>query len=94
MGTTLCAARFCADKERLYIAHVGDSRAYRFRAGHFERMTTDHTFGALGATGPTAKLLSRAVGVSPTVPVDVILGKPEAGGPLPSLLRWVEQNAS
>jgi len=41
MGTTLTVAySFCAD---LFIAHVGDSRAYLFREGHIHRLTRDHT---------------------------------------------------
>lgn len=76
MGTTVCAVRFLANKQRLYIGHVGDSRAYRFRDGVLKQMTSDHTMKDLGATGPTAAHLSRAVGVWPTVPIDILLGKP------------------
>jgi protein phosphatase len=42
MGTTLSAAWFRAD--RVCIAHVGDSRVYRWRQGRLERLTTDHSF--------------------------------------------------
>jgi serine/threonine protein phosphatase PrpC len=41
MGTTLAAAWFRG--ERVCIAHVGDSRVYRFREGRIERLTTDHS---------------------------------------------------
>lgn len=41
MGTTLTLALVLCD--RLYLAHAGDSRAYRLRAGGLERLTTDHT---------------------------------------------------
>ncbi len=41
MGTTLAAAWFRG--ERVCIAHVGDSRVYRFRSGRLERLTTDHS---------------------------------------------------
>jgi protein phosphatase len=42
MGTTLALAWFQGD--RVSIAHVGDSRVYRWRAGRLERLTTDHSF--------------------------------------------------
>jgi PPM family protein phosphatase len=41
MGTTLTLAySFCSD---LFIAHVGDSRAYLFREGQLRQLTHDHT---------------------------------------------------
>lgn len=79
MGTTICAARFSPSKQRLYVGHVGDSRLYRMRGGQLKQITSDHTMRDLGATGPNASLLSRAVGIWPTVPIDVILCKPEPG---------------
>ncbi len=79
MGTTICAARFSPSKQRLYVGHVGDSRLYRMRANQLKQITSDHTMRDLGATGPNASLLSRAVGIWPTVPIDVILCKPEPG---------------
>lgn len=42
MGTTLVAAWFRG--ERVSVAHVGDSRLYRFREGVLERLTIDHSF--------------------------------------------------
>jgi protein phosphatase len=41
MGTTVVAGLFFDDK--LTIAHVGDSRLYRMRAGKFEQITQDHS---------------------------------------------------
>jgi PPM family protein phosphatase len=41
MGTTLSSAHFSNGK--LYIAHIGDSRIYRVRKSHMEKLTEDHT---------------------------------------------------
>lgn len=76
MGTTICAARFSPNKQRLYIGHVGDSRCYRMRDGALTQMTADHTMKEHGVTGAEAAHLSRAVGVWPVVPIDVVLAKP------------------
>jgi len=76
MGTTVCAARFSANKRRVYLAHVGDSRCYRLRKGELKQMTADHTMADHGVKGPAAAHLSRAVGVWPTVPIDVVMGVP------------------
>src|SRR5262249_1023837 len=40
MGTTVVLALFRHDK--VYVAGIGDSRAYRLRAGRLERLTKDH----------------------------------------------------
>ena len=45
MGSTLTGARSCGHD--LLIVHVGDSRAYLFRAGRLERLTSDHTYAQL-----------------------------------------------
>jgi protein phosphatase len=79
MGTTICAARFSPNKQRLYLGHVGDSRVYRLRSGKLRQMTSDHTMQDLGVTGEGAAHLSRAVGVWPVVPIYIVLGKPQAG---------------
>jgi PPM family protein phosphatase len=79
MGTTICAARFSKNKQRVYIGHVGDSRVYRMRDGKLFQMTSDHTMEQLGVNGEGAGHLSRAVGVWPIVPIDIVLGKPQPG---------------
>ena len=79
MGTTLCAARFSANKKRVYVGHVGDSRCYRLRAGELRQLTADHTMADHGVQGPEAAHLSRAVGIWPTVPIDIVMGVPLAG---------------
>lgn len=42
MGTTVTALLRC--KDRLALAHIGDSRAYLLRDDSFSQMTADHTF--------------------------------------------------
>lgn len=42
MGTTLTA--MVIDQGRAYIAHAGDSRAYRLRGGVLEQVTEDHSW--------------------------------------------------
>ena len=76
MGTTLVVAWFY--NNRLSVAHVGDSRLYRFRGGVQEQLTRDHSFlqeqvdkGYLSAEqarhSPQRNLVTRALGVDPTV---------------------------
>lgn len=77
MGTTVCAARFAPTRKRLYVGHVGDSRCYRLREGVFKLMTADHTMADLGLTGPESAALSRAVGIWPTMPIDIVMAVPE-----------------
>lgn len=77
MGTTVVAVRMVPDKQRAYIAHVGDSRLYRLRKDELVQMTADHTLGAQGVTGPAAQKLSRAVGVFDEVEVDLNIDVPE-----------------
>ncbi len=43
MGTTVVGAMFSAEKQRIYIGHVGDSRCYRVRQGQIHQMTRDHS---------------------------------------------------
>jgi protein phosphatase len=42
MGTTAVSAFFVG--RRMFVAHVGDSRAYLIRNGTIRRLTTDHTW--------------------------------------------------
>ena len=41
MGTTVVLAQFRFD--RVYVAGIGDSRAYRLRDGKLEQLTKDHS---------------------------------------------------
>jgi PPM family protein phosphatase len=92
MGTTITAmALIQADGEdRLSIANVGDSRAYRMRAGELELLTEDHNIvselvreGHISAvearTHRQRSVLTRAVGVEPGVTVDILEVLPSTG---------------
>jgi len=76
MGTTLVVAIF--RDMRLLIGHVGDSRAYRLRAGRLAQITRDHSLlqeqidaGLItpeqAAFSANKNLVTRAVGVEDTV---------------------------
>ena len=80
MGTTIVASMFYDNK--VSIAHVGDSRAYRLRDGKFEQLTLDHSllqelidrgfYSAEEAQRSTNRnYVTRALGVEPTVEVEV-----------------------
>src|SRR3954470_19258455 len=43
-GTSTTATVALFDGRRVGIGHVGDSRAYLYRAGELRQLTTDHTF--------------------------------------------------
>lgn len=79
MGSTLVAARFSPNKQRVYIGHVGDSRCYRLRAGVLHQLTTDHTLGALGVKGVHAQELIQSMGGKPAIAIDLIIDKPISG---------------
>lgn len=78
MGTTLVAARFSPNKQRVYIGHVGDSRCYRLRAGRLRQLTTDQTMRLVGMRGPGADDLLQAIGVTRDLSIDLIVDKPRA----------------
>ena len=80
MGTTIVACMFYDNK--VSIAHVGDSRAYRLRSGAFDQLTLDHSllqelvdrgfYSAEEAQRSTNRnYVTRALGVEPTVEVEV-----------------------
>ncbi len=79
MGTTVVSCYFSPNNQRVYIAHVGDSRCYRLRGGKLSQLTTDHTLGAAGIQGKSAAVLSRAVGIEENVEVDVSMESPLPG---------------
>jgi protein phosphatase len=80
MATTVVAAMVA--EGRLILAHVGDSRIYRVRDRKLERLSQDHSLVreqvALGlisedeaVVSPQRNVVTRAVGMEPTVMVDV-----------------------
>src|SRR5687767_12608522 len=81
MGTTATVAFVDEEAETAAIAHVGDSRAYRYRGGALEQLTTDHSLvGELVRTGrlteaeaavhPHRSVITRALGTEADVEVD------------------------
>jgi len=78
MGTTIVSGYFTGDG--VYIAHIGDSRAYRLRDGEFEQQTRDHSLaneyvrmGILSDEDleffPYKNVITRACGLSEQVEV-------------------------
>jgi protein phosphatase len=79
MGTTVVSCYFSPNNQRVYIAHVGDSRCYRYRGTSLTQITKDHTLGAAGIQGRSSSVLSRAVGVEERVEVDMTMESPLPG---------------
>jgi PPM family protein phosphatase len=82
MGTTLTAALVEGDRARL--AHVGDSRAYLLRDGELRMLTEDHTLvqemvqqgeitPAEAERHPQRSVVTRALGIDASVPVDEVI---------------------
>jgi PPM family protein phosphatase len=82
MGTTITATIVDAESEEVAIGHVGDSRAYRLRAGKLERLTRDHSLveemrrkgqltDAQAEDHPQRSIITRALGPEPEVEVDL-----------------------
>ena len=81
MGTTIVGGQIVGDK--LYIAHVGDSRCYRVREGKIQQMTRDHSLledykdAKPGMSEeeqrkfPHKNVITRALGMRDTVQVDL-----------------------
>jgi len=84
MGTTLTAVALVAegDRDLLVLVNVGDSRSYRYHDGELAQITRDHSLAeemvlrgelspAEATVHPHRHILTRALGVSPDVDVDV-----------------------
>src|SRR5271170_3125530 len=80
MGTTLVA--LLAQEKKVWVAHVGDSRCYRFRNGTLEQLTRDHSLvdeqvklGQLtreeAERSPLRNVITRAVGSQRSVSTEI-----------------------
>jgi PPM family protein phosphatase len=90
MGTTITAAIVDPRSEEVAIGHVGDSRAYRLRAGKLEQLTRDHSLveemrrkgqltEAQAEDHPQRSIITRALGPEPEVEVDLQTVSAQAG---------------
>src|SRR5262245_1820300 len=79
MGTTMTVA--LVEDDRVFIGHVGDSRAYLIRDGHLDQLTDDHSLvaelvrgGKLtpeeAETHPQRSVITRALGTESDIDVD------------------------
>lgn len=90
MGTTVVSCVFTADREMVYIGHVGDSRCYRLRDKEFRQLTEDHSLindyrqamphltDEQMAALPR-NVITRALGMQESVIVDIQVDLPEPG---------------
>ncbi|RME12306.1 MAG: serine/threonine-protein phosphatase, partial [Ardenticatenia bacterium] len=85
MGSTVVVGLILGD--RLYVAHVGDSRAYLVRNGHIYQLTVDHSWGQQALeTGylspqevtmhPNRNVLKRFLGTDEPLQVDTDIIEP------------------
>ncbi len=66
MGATVVALHFDPATAAVTVAHAGDSRAYRLRAGALARLTRDHTPESeigMRSDGRRSSIITRAIGV-------------------------------
>jgi protein phosphatase len=88
MGTTVVVLLFHDD--RFTVAHVGDSRLYRYRDGELEQITNDHSLTQelldSGFYTPeqaeqslNKHLVTRAIGIEESVQIDVLEGDAHPG---------------
>jgi protein phosphatase len=82
MGTTMVAAFIDLATSAVWIANVGDSRAYLLSGGEIRQVTEDHSMVAeqvaaglmdeeQATHAPHQNVITRAVGIEPVVMVDV-----------------------
>lgn len=90
MGTTVVGVLFNREDRKMNVAHVGDSRAYRVRAGAISQLTRDHSLlndyllvmpnlsDAQKERLPS-NVITRALGMQQAVAVDVSVDETEPG---------------
>jgi PPM family protein phosphatase len=66
MGTTVVVLWVCG--RRAHVAHVGDSRLYRYRRGGLVQLTRDHSWPS--SDGAMRNVLTRAIGADDSVEID------------------------
>ncbi len=87
MGTTVVGALYSKERGKLYVAHVGDSRAYRIRDGVITQLTRDHSLlndYLLVMPDMTEEqkdelpknVITRALGMQDSVAVDMVPDEP------------------
>lgn len=88
MGTTVTLALIY--KDIMIVGHVGDSRAYLYKRGQLEKVTSDHSLVAeLVKNGtiteiealhhPQKNIITRALGVDENIKIDIEVQKIEEG---------------
>ena len=88
MGTTFVGA--LAWEDRMVIAHVGDSRAYRLRGRRLDVITEDHSLvnehvraglltRELAHSSPFRNIITRSVGTHANVEVDTLIDRTRPG---------------
>jgi serine/threonine protein phosphatase PrpC len=88
MGTTLVAV--CADRDRIVIGNVGDSRAYFLRNGSCIQITQDHSSSvetkrdgiqrdANAGSNGLGQFITRAIGAAATVEPDLFCAHVQSG---------------
>jgi PPM family protein phosphatase len=90
MGSTVVAMHIARDNGQVHVAHVGDSRCYRIRAGEIVQLTRDHSLvnDALALKPDLTpdeiarlpkNIITRALGMKDLVKVDIHSSDVEAG---------------
>jgi protein phosphatase len=90
MGTTVVGALFNADARKMYVGHVGDSRAYVIRDGEIAQLTRDHSlvndYLRVMPDMPEDQrnelpknVITRALGMQDSVEVDLLAHETRAG---------------